>query len=197
MLISAIEGGLKGLPEGASVGTSSPRRAKQLLWMRPDLEVVDIRGNVPTRLRKVAEGQCNAIMLAEAGLNRLGYSMEKPAEISGVGLHFSPLDENEFFPAAGQGAIGFEVRADDDRAKAMVDAIVHDGTFRQVRAEREFLRLLEGGCHTPVGVVTVLDGDTLSMKARVFPDEGGEPRTSQAEGKEPLEVARDLFESLA
>ena len=196
VLITRAEGGLDSLPEGATVGTSSVRRAKQLQWLRPDLKVVDIRGNVPTRLKKVAQGECDAIMLAEAGLVRLGYCMDEHAEVEGEKVHFSPLEVTEFLPAAGQGAIGFEIRKGDDQARAMVESILHAETFLQARAEREFLRLLDGGCHTPVGVFSLLDGDLLTMEARVFPDEGGEPRTAKAEGGEPLEVARNLFESL-
>lgn len=196
VLISTEEGGLEGLPEGASVGTSSVRRAKQLLWLRPDLKIVDLRGNVPTRLRKVAEAECHAIMLAEAGLVRLGYAMDAPAEVSGSMLHFSPLHETEFYPAAGQGAIGFEIRVDDERARSMVEAILHADTFLCASAEREFLRLLDGGCHTPVGVFSVLEGELLKMEARVFPDQGGEPKVGGAEGLDPMKVARSLFESL-
>jgi len=196
VLIARVEGGLDALPEGASVGTSSVRRAKQLLWLRPDLKVVDLRGNVPTRLRKVAEGECDAIMLAEAGLVRLGHSMAEGAEVAGEALYFSPLEVTDFYPAAGQGAIGFEIRAGDDRARSMVEAILHDDTYLRVRAEREFLRLLDGGCHTPVGVFTEWEDGVLEMEARVFPDEGGEPRTGKAKGEDPLEVAKELFESL-
>lgn len=196
VLVSTQPDGLDGLKDGATVGTSSVRRAKQLEWLRPDLEMVDLRGNVPTRLRKVAEGECDAIMLAEAGLVRLGHLMEEPTEVAGTDVHFAPLDESEFYPAAGQGAIGFEIRSGDKRSAELVQRILDEDTFLQVRAEREFLRLLDGGCHTPVGVFSVLDGSVLKLKARVFPDEGGEPRTGQAEGADPLLVAKELFESL-
>lgn len=196
VLVSTQPEGFDGLENGARVGTSSVRRAKQLEWLRPDLKMVDLRGNVPTRLRKVAEGECDAIMLAEAGLVRLGHLMDEPTEVAGTHVHFAPLDESEFYPAAGQGAIGFEIRSGDKRAADLVQQILHEDTFLQVRAEREFLRLLDGGCHTPVGVFSELDGSVLKLKARVFPDEGGKPRTAQAEGSDPLLVAKDLFESL-
>lgn len=197
VLVSRQQGGLKGLPAGSVVGTSSVRRARQLEWLRPDLKIVDLRGNVPTRLRKLAEGNCDAIMLAEAGLVRLGYRMNQPAVVGGVSLSFDPLPEDEFFPAAGQGAIGLEIRIGDAASGALVAGICHLPTFTRVRAEREFLRLLEGGCSTPVGVYTSLANGILKMDARVFPDEGGEPTCSTASGEDPLLVARQLFDTLA
>lgn len=197
VLITKVPGGLDALPEGATVGTSSVRRAKQISWLRPDLKVIDLRGNVPTRLSKVAGDGYDAILLAEAGLVRLGHDLSRPETVDGVELHFAPLAENVFYPAASQGAIGFEIRADDKDAAEIVKAICHHATFLRARAEREFLRLLDGGCHTPVGVFTTLDGGLLTMEARVFPEEGGEPKTGKAEGCEPLDVAKELFESLA
>lgn len=197
VLVSRNGGGLDGLAPGSVVGTSAVRRAKQLQWLRPDLKVIDLRGNVPTRLRKLAEGNCEAILLAEAGLTRLGYRMSLPATVAGTTLHFAPLAEEFFYPAAGQGAIGLEIRKGDGAAAALVAGIRDPATFVRVRAEREFLRLLEGGCSTPVGVYSVYEGDLLQMDARVFPEEGGEPAKGKARGSDPLKVARQLFESLA
>lgn len=197
VLVSRTPGGLDGLTAGAVVGTSSVRRARQLEWLRPDLRVIDLRGNVPTRLRKLAEGACDAILLAEAGLVRLGHRMSLPSTVSGIPLLFTPLKEDAFFPAAGQGAIGLEIRKGDKAAAALVAGILDEATFTRVRAEREFLRLLEGGCSTPVGVYTGLDGDVLKMDARVFPDTGGKPACATASGSDPLKVARQLFDSLA
>lgn len=196
VLVSRSVEGLGALPAGSRVGTSSVRRARQLEWLRDDLEVADIRGNVPTRLRKLAGGEFDAILLAEAGLVRLGHRMEEPVEVSGVGLHFHPLAEDDFFPAASQGAIGFEIRSGDETARARVEAITNRVGMVRARAEREFLRLLDAGCHTPVGVYSRLEDGVLTMRARVFPDEGGEPRLGEARGGEPLAVARELFESL-
>jgi hydroxymethylbilane synthase len=159
--------------------------------------VIDLRGNVPTRLRKLAEGACDAILLAEAGLVRLGHRMSLPSVVSGVPLLFTPLKEDVFFPAAGQGAIGLEIRKGDKAAAALVAGVLDQATFTRVRAEREFLRLLEGGCSTPVGVYTGLDGDVLRMDARVFPDAGGKPACAGASGSDPMKVARELFDSLA
>jgi hydroxymethylbilane synthase len=197
VLVARQPGGLDSLPAGSVVGTSAVRRARQLQWLRPDLKVIDLRGNVPTRLRKVAEGAYDAILLAEAGLVRLGHRMSRTSVVFGTELHFSPLSEELFFPAAGQGAIGFEIRAGDQAAAALVAEILDVATFTRVRAEREFLRLLEGGCSTPVGVFTSLDQSVLKMDARVFPDEGGTPRVAKASGGDPLKVARELFDSLA
>jgi hydroxymethylbilane synthase len=196
VLVSLTQGGVDALPQGAVVGTSSVRRAKQLSWLRPDLQIKDLRGNVPTRLRKLAEKNYDAILLAEAGLVRLGYRMSRPESLANSTLYFAPLAEDYFFPAAGQGAIGFEIRQGDTAAAEIIEKILDAETFSRVRAEREFLRLLDGGCSTPVGVYTVLKQGVISMSARVFPDEGGSPRTASAEGTCPLATALQLFQSL-
>jgi hydroxymethylbilane synthase len=107
------------------------------------------------------------------------------------------LPESEFFPAAGQGAIGLEVRADDDTSRAFAEAICHADTWTKVTAEREFLRLLDGGCHTPVGVYSHLEDGVISLFARVFPEEGGTPQTGEATGTDPITVAHELFQSLS
>ncbi|MCX6875189.1 MAG: hydroxymethylbilane synthase [Verrucomicrobia bacterium] len=204
-LVSREPGGLEALPPGARIGTSSVRRARQIAWLRPDLTVVDLRGNVPTRLRKLAAGEtCAAILLAEAGLVRLGYlsptAGADPETIAGMpGLHAQRLAESAFFPAAGQGAIGLEIRSDDEPSRACAEAIGHRPTWLRVTAEREFLRLLDAGCHTPVGVFSTLVGDELHLQARVFPEAGGPPTSGAAYGPSaaPLTIARDLFHSLS
>jgi hydroxymethylbilane synthase len=103
-----------------------------------------------------------------------------------------------FYPAAGQGAIGLEIRSDDGWMKEVVGRIGHGDTFLRVSAEREFLRLLDAGCHTPVGVFSELENDDLIMSARVFPEAGGEPRLANVRGSRqaPFEVAKQLFETL-
>jgi hydroxymethylbilane synthase len=202
-LITRAAGGLMDLPAGARVGTSSVRRAKQLEWLRPDLVIRDLRGNVPTRLHKLAEdGVYDAILLAEAGLVRLGFIPAEAAteveEISGIsGLYVTRLPESEFYPAAGQGAIGLEVRATDALSRVFAESIGHRETWLRVTAEREFLRLLEGGCHTPVGVFSSIQDGVISLHARVFPDAGGTPRGGQASGMDPLFIALELFNSLS
>ena len=204
-LVSRTPGGLDALPAGARVGTSSVRRARQIEWLRPDLTVVDLRGNVPTRLRKLADAATyDAILLAEAGLVRLNYLPATAASaaetITGMPeLHVQRLDENVFFPAAGQGAIGLEIRSDDASSHTHAEAIGHQPTWLRITAEREFLRLLDAGCHTPVGVFSTLIGDELQLEARVFPETGGPPRTGTTRGPaaEPLLVAHNLFLSLS
>ena len=201
VLVMRVPGGLTALPMGARIGTGSVRRAKQIEWMRPDVIVSDLRGNVPTRLRKLADdGIYDAILLAEAGLVRLGYITESDAdeEIAGMpGLFVTRLEESEFFPAAGQGAIGLEVRAGDAPSRVFAETIGHHESWLRITAEREFLRLLDGGCHTPVGVYSSISDGKISLKARVFPDEGGTPRSGEACGSDPLTLALELFNSLS
>ncbi|MDG1072556.1 MAG: hydroxymethylbilane synthase, partial [Akkermansiaceae bacterium] len=183
--------------EGTRVGTSSVRRARQLEDVRPGLVTVDLRGNVPTRLRKCAEEQSlDGVMLAEAGLRRLGYSVEGVLEIEGHSLHVECLSEKEFFPAAGQGAVGLEIRRGDSEAAEIIDALNHQETWTRITAERKFLHLLDAGCSTPIGVWSALNEGGLSMGARVYPEDGGTPQRAEASGSDPLGVAEELFKNL-
>jgi len=195
---------LESLPAGSKVATSSVRRARQTLFLRPDLEVIDIRGNVPTRMKKLAAGDfCDAVLLAEAGLVRLGYldesaTSDKAEPVIGMPeLHAYRLDESIFFPAAGQGAIGLEIRADDVSSRMHAQCIGDAETWKRIATEREFLRLLDGGCHTPVGVYSSLNGDVIHLHARVFPEHDGMPTSGEASGTDPLEVAKNLFQYLS
>jgi hydroxymethylbilane synthase len=204
VLVTLDAGGLEALPAGARVGTSSVRRARQVRFLREDLVVVDLRGNVPTRLEKLASGgNHDAILLAEAGLVRLGFLPEQaagdgPEPVIGMpGLHATRLTEDTFFPAAGQGAIGLESRADDARSLVLAETIGHADTWKRITAEREFLRLLDGGCHTPVGVYSTLADDQIHLRARVFPESEGPPRTGEATGTDPIATALALFQSLS
>jgi hydroxymethylbilane synthase len=132
---------IKNLPLGARVGTSSPRRRAQLLFFRSDLEIVSLRGNVETRLNQALEGRLDAIILAKAGLHRLG-----------LDHHISDrLDPHQFVPAVGQGALGIECRRDDRPTRALLDRLNDPGTNRAVVAERAALAALEGGCSLPMG----------------------------------------------
>lgn len=140
-LISRSGRSLKGLPPGARVGTSSLRRQAQLRHQRPDLDVVDLRGNVDTRLRKLDGGEFDAIVLAIAGINRLGLA----GRISQV------LGEDVMLPAVGQGALGIETRAADARTMKLVAALDHSESRDCVRAERALLQALQGGCQIPLG----------------------------------------------
>jgi hydroxymethylbilane synthase len=139
---------LMALPRGSRVGTSSLRRRAQLLALRDDLEVVELRGNVPTRVRKVDDGQVHAAILAAAGLHRLNI----------VQRIASYLDAPAWLPAAGQGAIAVQVRADDPESRRIVSAMNDHDTEVQVRAERAFLGALEGGCQVPIGALASIGG---------------------------------------
>ena len=203
-LVMKKPGGMAALTVGARVGTSSVRRAKQMEWLRPDIRITDLRGNVPTRLRKLADHEdYEAIILAEAGLVRLGFIPEiapshGPDPVAGIpNLFVTRLEESEFFPAAGQGAIGLEVRADDLPNRILAESIGHRDTWLRITAEREFLRLLNGGCHTPVGVFSTISGHEIHLRARVFPDAGGKPRSGEARGTDPITLALELFNSLS
>ncbi len=196
VLISKIPGGLDALPPGSVVATSSVRRARQLRWLRPDLTVTDIRGNVPTRLRKVAADEgVSALLLARAGLLRLGLFNEVTAEF-GTPLHMSVLDAAEFPPAASQGAVAIETFGENPVLARVLACINHAPTFAMITAERRFLELLQAGCQTPVGVHSRLENGTLYMEALVFPDHDGPPRRASAFGTAPLAVAAQLFASL-
>lgn len=139
---------LKELPAGSRVGTSSLRRRALLHAARPDLEIVELRGNVPTRLKKVDDGIVHAAILAAAGLHRLGVSQRITAY----------LDAPEWIPAAGQGAIAIQIRSDDDATRAILAPLGDLRTMLDTRAERAFLAALEGGCQVPIGAVVLRDG---------------------------------------
>ena len=161
VLITKSGHGLTSLPEGATIATGSVRRQHQLQWHRPDLQVADLRGNVPTRLQKLREHEeWSGLILARAGLERLG--LELRGEI---------LSREIFVPACGQGVIALQIRRDDEKARRMVEAVNDRATLFALRGEREFLRLLDGDCDSPVGVHAQFMGATMQMRAQVF-DEG-------------------------
>ncbi len=169
VLISHSQGGIDGLPENARIGTSSVRRIRQLLFLRPDLEPVEIRGNVPTRIRKLnqREDDLDAILLARAGLERLGIFGDE------AGLDYSILDPVSFLPAAAQGAVGIEIHSrSGNRVTDLLTAIHCQDTGDRVAAERAFLAALGAGCETPVGLFSTLheDGGQITLHARVFSD---------------------------
>jgi len=164
-LISRSNRSLKGLPAGARIGTSSLRRQAQLRHVRPDLVVADLRGNVDTRLRKLAEGGFDAIVLAMAGVNRLGAS-DKVTQI---------FKQDVMLPAVGQGALGIEVRANDSDAMALAASLDDSETRVCVTAERALLRELEGGCQVPVGTwARIGQSGEIEMEAGVFSPDGRE-----------------------
>jgi len=196
VLISKIPGGLDALPPGSVVATGSVRRARQLQWLRSDLTVTDIRGNVATRIRKAAgDAGISALLLARAGLLRLGLFRDVLTEF-GAPLHLTVLDAAMFPPAASQGAVAIETYEANEELARLLAAINHAPTFQMITAERRFLELLQAGCQTPVGVHTTLVHGVLHMKALVFPDAAGEPARSAASGTDPFTVAAGLFRAL-
>lgn len=199
VLISKTPGGLNALPPGATVATSSVRRVRLLKHLRPDLTTIDIRGNVPTRLRKAAESpEIDAIILARAGLFRLGLYHEILTEF-GAPLHLTVLGPEQFLPAASQGAVAIETFQETPELANILAAINHPETFARITAERHFLALLQAGCQTPVGVHTWITGDQLNLKALVFPDHSTAPpqaAETSAPLATPLEAAQNLFDAL-
>lgn len=192
VLISKHSGGLAGLPNGATVATGSVRRTRQLHWRRPDLQVVDLRGNVPTRLRKLAENNWDAIVLARAGLERLGLSLARNEINFERGRFFVEiLSRKIFLPAGGQGIIALQVRRDDESSREIVDPINDRETLLCLRAEREFLRLLQCDCQSPVGVLAEMENDKMRLRSQIFEHGSASPREGEVEG------ARDDGEHLA
>jgi hydroxymethylbilane synthase len=182
-----------------AIATGSVRRQHQLRLKYPGVEVVDLRGNVPTRLRKFLASDWQAIVLARAGLERLGFNLtDGDFEFDGVTLFAETLSSDDFLPAGGQGIVAIQVRDNDEKAKAVVLAINDRSTSLCLEAEREFLRLLEGDCRSPVGVLATIAGSTMTVRAQVFAPPRVEPRTARAEGaaSEPKSLARELWEAI-
>ncbi|MFD1156626.1 hydroxymethylbilane synthase [Roseovarius aestuarii] len=179
---------LADLPAGAKVGTSSLRRKAQVLVAYPHLEVVEFRGNVQTRLRKLDDGVADCTFLAMAGLNRLDRSDVATAAI----------DPDVMLPAVAQGAIGIERRADDTRAADMLAAIHHASTGQQLAAERAFLAALDGSCETPIAALAELTGGNLRLRGEILRPDGSESlsddRTAPIE--DGIELGRAMAETL-
>ncbi len=154
----------KDLPPSARIGTSSLRRKAQLLHRRPDLQMIDIRGNVETRIRKLTEDDLDAVVLAAAGMKRLGFAQQ----ISEY------LPTSVSLPAIGQGALGLESRTDDTEINNLIDFFNHAETSYAVRAERAVLRRLEGGCQVPIAAFATVSGETLNLTGLVSSVDGRE-----------------------
>jgi hydroxymethylbilane synthase len=167
------------LPQGASVGTSSLRRAAQLLRLRPDLKIVSLRGNLDTRLKKLDEGQFDAIVLAAAGLRRLGWADRIT----------SLLSPQQCLPAVGQGVLAIEARADDSAVLELLAQLNDEPTQVCVTAERKFLETVQGGCQAPVGVFGRIDSDVLVLQACILSLDGSRCVEGQLSG-DPLDAAR-------
>jgi hydroxymethylbilane synthase len=157
VLISERYGSLAEIPAGGRLGTGSLRRRAQLLHLRPDLDIVALRGNVDTRLKKMTALKLDGLILAAAGLNRLGLAQVKR----------TPLPETDMLPAVGQGALGLEVRAHDYRLQELIAFLEDPGTRVAVTAERAFLARLEGGCVVPVAAHARVEGDSVSVEALI------------------------------
>jgi hydroxymethylbilane synthase len=185
-LLSAGGGRLADLPPGSRIGTSSLRRQSQVRALRPDLEVSDLRGNVDTRIAKLREGRCEAIILAMAGLARLG----REGEATEV------LDPDTFIPAPGQGAIALECRSGDGAVGAAVAPLQHAPTAREVDAERSLLQRLGGGCNVPLGAHATTTGSELRLVAFVGRADGSSLVRGERRGAEPGSVGRGLAEDL-
>ncbi|MDF0600783.1 hydroxymethylbilane synthase [Psychromarinibacter sp. C21-152] len=176
------------LPEGATVGTSSLRRKAQLLNRRPDLTVVEFRGNVQTRLRKLTDGVAEATFLAMAGLNRLNQP----------GIPHAPIDPGDMLPAIAQGAIGIERRSDDAATGEMLAAIHDARTATLLAAERAFLAALDGSCETPIAGLAELDGGTLRLRGEILRTDGSEALADAASGpaEDGAEIGRTMAQGL-
>ncbi|MEF2232346.1 MAG: hydroxymethylbilane synthase [Pseudodesulfovibrio sp.] len=184
-LLSVEYDGLAGLPEGAVVGTSSLRRQSQLAALRPDLEIRSLRGNLDTRVRKLLDGEFDAIVVATAGLNRLGLSAPKQ----------QVLGPPDFLPAVAQGALGIEYDKTKAEVAAMLQFLDHAPTKRQVLAERGFLTGLDGGCQVPIAAWSRLTGDTVHLTGFVADVDGSRPIRMEETG--PAAEAWDVGMRLA
>lgn len=183
VLVATTLSDLESLPKGGIVATGSIRRQHQLSWKRPDLEIVDLRGNVPTRLRKLARNRWHAIILATAGLQRLGLKAE-PARIEFENNEFfaTLLSPEIFVPAGGQGVVAMQVRSDNLRLREMLEPINDFDTRVSLRAEREFLRLLKADCNQPVGVLATIEDSTMKIRGQIFDLGARAPRQAFVEG---------------
>lgn len=179
---------LTDLPQGAVVGSSSLRRQAMIKRLRPDIDVVMYRGNLQTRLRKLAEGAVDATLLAAAGLRRLGLENEIT----------SLLSEDEFLPAVGQGAICIESREGDQDTLNKLAAIHDQETQTRLDAERAFLAVLDGSCRTPIGGLATLDGETLHFRGIVLKPDGSETHQEEASGpaSDAVTIGRTVGENL-
>lgn len=186
--VSPTLSSIKELAPGAVVGTSSLRRRAQLLNRRPDLAVVEFRGNVQTRLKKLNDGVAECTFLAAAGLNRLGMD-DVPA---------TPVDAEDMLPAVAQGAIGIERRISDDNTAEMLMAIHHVETGQRLAAERNFLLTLDGSCETPIAGLAILQGDQLHLRGEVLRPDGSQSLMGERTGPiaDGADMGRDLAQEL-
>ncbi|MDF1871752.1 hydroxymethylbilane synthase [Vannielia sp.] len=182
----SFEGGtLADLPDGAVVGTSSLRRKAQLLHKRPDLKVVEFRGNVQTRVKKLQAKIAHATFLAMAGLNRL----------DAMAIPRTPISPDDMLPAVAQGAIGIERRIGDSETEALLAPLRHEETHMRLAAERSFLAALDGSCETPIGGLAEIDGGTLTLRGEILRTDGTEALVGSRSG--PIADGGMMGEDLA
>ncbi|MDP1625882.1 hydroxymethylbilane synthase [Parvibaculum sp.] len=170
--LSSRANSLMSLPQGAVVGTSSLRRAAQVRARRPDVTVVPFRGNVDTRLKKLADGVADATLLAMAGLTRMNL----------LECVTAPLAPEELLPAVAQGAIGIERRAGDDEAAHMLEKLHHAETGLRIAAERAFLAVLDGSCRTPIAALAEISGERMRLRTMILTPDGSEIHETEREG---------------
>ena len=195
VLISLNDYDLESLPCGAAVATGSVRRSYQLRWKRPDLKIVSLRGNVPTRLRKLHREPWQSVILARAGLERLGVDMRNsPFSFDNSQFFGAILPSEVFVPAGGQGVIAMQVRSEDELTRKVLEPINHLDTRFCLHAEREFLRLLHADCNQPVGVFAIVNGDAMKVRGQVFSPQEVSPQEATVEGRP--EVAEQLAAEL-
>lgn len=186
--VSPHHAGLADLPQGAVVGSSSLRRRAQLALRRPDLKLVEFRGNVQTRMKKLEDGVASATFLAMAGLNRLGMAHVARGAIA----------VDEMLPAVAQGAIGIERRLDDPRVESLLDAIHDTPTGIRLAAERGFLARLDGSCETPIAGLAIIEGDRLHLRGEILRPDGSEAIQGERRGlvSDAAAMGRDLADHL-
>jgi len=182
-LVSPLGDSLAALPAGTRIGTASIRRKARILQLRPDLQPIDLRGNVDSRLSKLESGFCGAIVVARAGLIRLGRTVGKP------------LSLEEMLPAPAQGALGLEVRSDDEQSLALVAVLDDPATRAATMAERSTLHALHGGCQIPLGCLAQVSGERLSMQAMLLETDGSGSTSATLSG--PTDQAQALGAELA
>ncbi|MEL6543208.1 MAG: hydroxymethylbilane synthase [Myxococcota bacterium] len=179
-----------GIREGATVGTSSLRRKAAIKSLRPDLQLVDIRGNVPTRMGKAQSGELDAVVLAEAGLRRLELYESDDT------LRFLPIDVKHVCPAPAQGALAVQIREGDERVADAARAMHHDHTAQSVDLERDLLARFGGGCHLPLGAFATLEANAFELIALVAAPDGSERLSAEAKGTDRSEVLETVYDSL-
>ncbi len=173
-MLSVKYDSLEALPQGAVVGTTSLRRRMQLLKYRPDFIIKNLRGNVNTRIRKLKDGEFDAIILASAGINRLDLSSEV--------TYFAPISKEIMIPSSGQAALGIEI-VDNEEIERIVSVLNDEDAIIETTIERDFIRILEGGCQVPIGVNAQIQGEHITVKAILGLPDGSQMITQEIVGK--------------